>query len=60
MISTRLLDEVESFRRLEDVMRWAFARKPPARLQEVVTQDEFTLDIVIRVSDEIFLVFDTN
>ena len=55
-----ILSEVESFRTLEDVMRWAFARKPPAQLQDVVTQDEFTHDIVIRVSDEVFLVFDTN
>lgn len=59
-MSTELLGEVESFRTLEDVMRWAFARKPPAQLHEVVTQDEFTHDIVIRVSEEIFLVFDTN
>ena len=55
-----LLSEVESFRTLEDVMRWAFARKPPTQLHEVVTQDEFTHDIVIRASEALFLVFDTN
>ena len=37
-------------------MVWAFARKPPAELLNVVTQDEFTHDIVIRVSPEVFLV----
>jgi hypothetical protein len=59
-MSTDLLSEVESFRTLEDVMRWAYGRKPPAQLHQVVTQDEFTHDIVIRVSEEVFLVFDTN
>ncbi|MGA9768506.1 MAG: hypothetical protein WBV94_05665 [Blastocatellia bacterium] len=60
MITTTLLSEVESFRTLEQVMLWAFAGKPPAQLHEVVTQDEFTHDIVIRASEELFLVFDTN
>ena len=55
-----IISEVESFRTLEDVMRWAFARKPPAQLHEVVTQDEFTHDIVIRASEDVFLVFDAN
>jgi len=59
-MSSEILSEVETFRTLEDVMRWAFARKPPAQLHSVVTQDEFTHDIVIRVSEEVFLVFDTN
>ena len=59
-MASDLLSEVESFRTLEDVMRWAFARKPPAQLHEVVTQDEFTHDVVIRASEAVFLVFDTN
>lgn len=59
-MSTNILSEVESFRTLEDVMVWAFARKPPAQLHAVVTQDEFSHDIIIRASPEVFLVFDTN
>jgi hypothetical protein len=55
-----ILSEVESFRSLEQVMLWAFARKPPAELSNVVTQDEFTHDIVIRVSPDVFLSFDTT
>lgn len=55
-----VLTEVETLRTLEQVMLWAFARKPPAELQEVVTQDEFTHDVVIRMDSETFLVFDTN
>ena len=41
-------------------MLWAFSRKPPAELLNVVTQGEFTHDIVIRVSPEVFLLFDTT
>lgn len=55
-----ILDEVKPFRTLEGVMKWAFARKPQAQLVEVVTQDEFTHDVVIRAADDCFLVFDTN
>ena len=55
-----ILSEVESFRSLEQVMLWAFARQPPAELFNVVTQDEFTHDIVIRVSPDVFLSFDTT
>ena len=55
-----VLNEVSSFRTLEAVLQWAFARKPQAQLLEVVTQDEFTHDVIIRVADDCFLVFDTN
>ena len=55
-----ILSEVESFRSLEQAMLWAFAQKPPAELINVVTQDEFTHDIVIRVSPEVFLLLDTT
>lgn len=55
-----ILNEVDSFRTLEAVMQWAFARKPPAELLAVVTQDEYTHDIVIRVAPDVFLVFDTT
>ncbi|MFP5265601.1 MAG: hypothetical protein ACLGJB_27270 [Blastocatellia bacterium] len=51
---------MSTFRTLEAVMRWAFGRKPPAELFTVVTQDEFTHDVVIRVSPGGFLVFDTT
>ncbi len=55
-----ILSEVGSFRTLEQVMLWAFGQKPPAELLNVVTQDEFTHDVVIRVSPDVFLVFDTT
>jgi hypothetical protein len=57
--SADILNEVERFRTLEEVMRWALARTP-AEVAAIVTQDEFTHDIVLRAAADVFLVFDTN
>jgi hypothetical protein len=59
-MSIDTLKEVESIRTLEEVMYWAFARKPKAELINVVTQDEFTHDVIIRVGADNYLVFDTT
>ena len=45
---------------LDEVLRWARARTPPARVLDVVVQDEFTHDVVIALSDRIVLVYDTT
>ena len=55
-----ILKEAEKFASLEQVLNWAFARTPPAKLADVVAQDEFTHDVVIRIDEEIFLNFDTT
>ena len=59
-MSDEILKEVETLGSLEQAMNWAFARKPAAQLVNVVTQDEFTHDIVIRVDEDVFLNFDTT
>jgi len=46
-------------RSLEDVLAWAFAQHPPAELLEVIVQDEFTHDVIVRHGAE-YLVFDTT
>ena len=55
-----ILSELESLRTLEQVMLWAARRMPPAQFLKVVTQDEFTHDVVFEAPPEVFLVFDTN
>ena len=57
---TDILSELESIRTLDEAMHWAVLRKPPAQLLKVVTQDEFTHDVVFEASPKVFLVFDTN
>jgi len=54
-----MIDEARDLQTLEQVMNWAFARKPPGELIAVVTQDEFTHDVVIKTAAA-WLVFDTN
>ena len=59
-MSSDILNEVRPFRTLEEVLRWGLAKKPPAELVTVVAQDEYTHDVVFRITEGIFLVFDTT
>ena len=45
---------------LEDLLRFGFAQHPPWELAEVVVQDEFTHDVIVRGPGPAFLVFDTT
>lgn len=45
---------------LQDVVRWAFSLRPPADVHEVVVQDEFSHDVVLRWRDGRWLAFDTT
>jgi hypothetical protein len=53
----QLIAVAGSLRTLEEVMRWGFASGHT--LVEVVTQDEFTHDVVFSCAP-LFLVFDTT
>jgi hypothetical protein len=55
-----LLDEVRALDTIRGVLRWAFARTPPAEVVTAVAQDEFTHDVVVCVSAGVYLVFDTT
>ncbi len=45
---------------LEEVVRWALMRREPFPVVDVVVQDEYTHDVVIRVRGDVYLVFDTT
>jgi hypothetical protein len=59
-MSTDILSDVKSFRTLEDAIGWVLARKPAGEVIDVVKQDEYTLDVVVRLTPDTFLVFDTT
>jgi hypothetical protein len=59
-MTDEVLNEVNAFRTLEQVINWAFARTPAAKLIDVIAQDEFTNDVVIVVDEETYLSFDTT
>ncbi len=52
--------EVNSIRSMVDAMKWALRRVPPAVFFNAVAQDEFTHDVIVRVGDDLFVVFDTS
>ena len=45
---------------LGDVMKWGLALSPPRGPLEVVTQDEYTHDVVFEVAGDCYLVYDTT
>lgn len=59
-VSNEILKEVEAFRTLEEALRWALAQTPPAEVATVIAQDEFTLEVIFRLEEKVFLAFDTT
>ena len=45
---------------LADVLKWAREQTPPAPVSEIVTQDEYTHEVVLPFQDGHFLVFDAT
>jgi hypothetical protein len=52
--------ELQALETLGQVIRWALDQSPRAELVDVVVQDEFTHDVVVRVSGDLYAVFDTS
>ncbi len=60
MCPDTLREEVLAIQTLGQAIRWALARTPRAEFVNVVAQDEFTLDVIVRVTPDVFVVFDTT
>jgi hypothetical protein len=45
---------------LEDLLQFGFSQHPPWDLVEVIVQDEYTHDVIVRGPEPGFLVFDTT
>ena len=45
---------------LADVLRWAREQVPPRAVAEIITQDEYTHDVVMPFEGEYFLAFDAT
>jgi hypothetical protein len=59
-MTDKIIEEIKGLRTLRELFLWAVDKQPPAEVVEIITQDEFTLDVILRVSPEIYLVFDTT
>ena len=45
---------------LERVLEWGRAQTPPRRVEEIITQDEFTHDVLVPVDNSQYLAYDVT
>ena len=51
---------LRDLRTLGPVLEWMRAQDPPRAVSGIVTQDEYTHDVIVPWSDRLVLVFDTT
>ena len=56
----RIASELREQRTLADVLAWGRAQTPPRSVTEILTQDEYTHDVIVAYEEKIYLVFDTT
>ena len=56
----RLSPMLREQRTLGDVLAWGRTLAPPRTVTEIVTQDEYTHDVVLAVEERIYVVYDTT
>ena len=56
----QLEPQLREQRTLGDVLAWARSQQPPRAVTEIVTQDEYTHDVVLMYDERVYLVFDTT
>ena len=56
----RLAAELRTQRTLGGVLAWGRAQAPPRTVGEVVTQDEFTHDVLVELEPPLWLAFDVT
>ncbi len=52
--------ELRARHTLEEVLAWLRAQRPARHVAEIVTQDEYTHDVVVAWDEESWLAFDTT
>jgi len=55
-----LTTAIQGLRTLADVLGWARDEAPPRSVAEIVTQDEYTHDVVLEANGRPYLAFDTT
>lgn len=51
---------ISPLKTLDQVIRWGLALSPSRLVSEVVTQDEYSLDVCLPIDGGLVLVFDTT
>jgi hypothetical protein len=52
--------ELADLSSLDRVLTWGRAQRPPRPIDEILTQDEYTHDVVMAIDQGRYLVFDTT
>ena len=60
MKNDTLIRELHPLATLKQVLSWAMAQEPRAEFVDVVVQDEFHHDVIVRVTDYVYAVFETS
>jgi len=55
-----LAREVGGHATLHDVLEWGFAQKPVRRVEEIITQDEYTHDVLVPLDAPLYLAYDVS
>ena len=55
-----LREQLRPHRTLADVLTWARAQSPPVSIAEIITQDEYTHDVVLPRGPRQYLAYDTT
>lgn len=56
----QLAAELHGLHTLEDVLGWLRVQHPERHVTDIVTQDEYTHDVVVKWDDATWLAFDTT
>ena len=56
----RLAAEVGGHTTLEQVLRWGLGYNPVRRVEEIVTQDEYTHDVLVPLTPPLYLAYDVS
>ena len=60
MRNDTLLAELHQLATLKQVLNWSLAQEPRAEFVDVIIQDEFHHDVIVRVTDRVYAVFETS
>jgi hypothetical protein len=60
MRNDKALMELHQLATLKQVLKWSLAQQPRAEFVDVVIQDEYHHDVVVRVTDRVYAVFETS
>lgn len=59
-VLARVRDAVSAMRNLGHVLSWGAAASPPRKPEEVITQDEYTHDVIMLFEEGIYTVYDVT